>query len=128
LTHAIERPSWSTEVVDRPRILVLVEPYVFASVIGDVLRARGTYDVFVPDLRVEEAVSGRHFAGAITSVPISTAIADYVLELPDAFESPVRITGSGQTTFVSVRVDHPIEDAVDALDHLVLGPSSGRGC
>ena len=32
-------------------ILVLVEPYVFASVIADALRTRGAYDVVAPDLR-----------------------------------------------------------------------------
>ena len=111
--------------MDRPVILVLVEPYVFASVIGDALRARGTYDVVSPDLRMEERPSGRHFAGAITSLPVSPAIADVVVELPDTFERPLRVTAGDQVAFVTVRIDHPIDDAVDALDQLVLGPSSG---
>ncbi|MGH9084427.1 MAG: hypothetical protein ACRDYW_03145 [Acidimicrobiales bacterium] len=110
--------------MDRPVILVLVEPYVFASVIVDVLRARDRYDVVAPDLRTEERPSG-HFAGAITSLPVSAELADVVVELPDSFEKPLRITTGDRVVLVAVRIDRPIEDAVDALDQLVFGPSSG---
>lgn len=102
-------------------MIVLAVPHVFATLIAEALRARATYDVSVPDLRVGEWPHGGRYDAAITSMPVSTEVADVVMELPDAFDRPVRITAGGVTVELAVHVERPIEDALDALDRFVLG-------
>jgi hypothetical protein len=106
-------------------VVVLAVPYVFASVIADALRARGTYEVLAPDLRVDELPAG-HFDAAITSMPVSMDIADVLIELPDSFEHPVKITTRELSVHVAVHLDRPIEDALDTLDQYLFGPEHER--
>lgn len=104
----------------RPSVVVLATPHVFASIIADALRRRGTYDVVAPDLRVEEWPQGQRFDAAITSMPVSREVADVVMELPDTFERPLRITVRDVTVEIPVHVERPIDDALDALDRFLL--------
>ena len=114
-------PPWSTQVVPAPTVIVLAMPHVFASLIADALRDRGTYDVVVPDLRIEEWHQGTRFDAAITTMPVSSEIADVVIELPDTFERPLRIRTGDVTVEVPVHIDRAVEDAIDALDRIVFG-------
>lgn len=109
----------------RPSVVVLAVPHVFASIIADALRARGTYEVVAPDLRVEDLPKGR-FDAAICSMPVSTEIADVVIQLPDSFEQPIKITTQDVTVMVAVHIERPIEDALETLDRFVLGPEHER--
>jgi len=107
--------------VARPSVVVLAVPHVFATLIADALRERGTYEVTAPDLRLGEWPHDQRHDAAITSMPVSGEIADVVMELPDTFDRPLKITVGDVCVEVAVHVDRPIEDALDALDRFVLG-------
>ena len=103
-----------------PTVVVLAVPHLFASLIADALRERGTYEVVVPDLLVDDLPLGRRYDAAITSMPVSREIADIVIELPDTFERPLKITIGDVTVLETVHIERPIEGALAVLDRALL--------
>lgn len=113
-------PRGPLVAVAAPTVVVLAVPHLFASLIADALRERGTYEVVVPDLLVDDLPLGRRYDAAITSMPVSREIADVVIELPDTFERPLKITIGDVTVLETVHIERPIEGALAVLDRVLL--------
>lgn len=109
----------------RPAVLVLAVPHDHAVEIGDALRARDAYEVVVPDIAAGEAPpADRHFEGLISTMAVPGHVADVVIELPHGLDRPLTVTTGGISVWMAASVDHPIDDAINALDGVLLSDVS----
>ncbi len=106
--------------VPRRAVLVVAVPHVCASALAYYLRQGDMYDVHAPDVASGEALPGHRFDAVVTTVPVPEAVSDVVIELPQSFNGPVRVTVDGLTFPVSVSESHPIEDVARLLRRYVV--------
>ena len=110
----------SLTCVSRPVVLVVAIPYLGATVLGDLLKQRGGYDVVVPDFSAGESAASTDFDAVLTTVPVSPDSAPIVIELPWDWETPVRVTVNEITEELEVTSADPIGEVFDVLDDRIF--------
>lgn len=110
----------SLTCVPRPVVLVVAIPYLGATVLGDLLKQRGGYDVVVPDFSVGESAATTDFDAVLTTLPVPPNSAPVVIELPWNWETPVRVTVNDITEELEVTSADPFGEVFDVLDDHIL--------
>jgi hypothetical protein len=90
--------------MNRPRILILAAPYVYATGLAACLRLEDTCDVVVPDLD-GGATPSRHLYDVVVTTAVAAAAGaldgvagDIVITLPAvSWATPILVRGAGET-------------------------------
>jgi hypothetical protein len=101
-------------------VLVVAVPRVCASALAFSLEQEDAYDLYAPDVASGEALPARRFDAVVTTVPAPEALGDVVIELPESFDRPLRVSVHDVTFPVIVSELHPIEDVTELLHRYVL--------
>ncbi len=105
--------------MSRPVVLVVALPYVGATALAQLLAQR-EYDVVVPDVGLGEEPPSVSFDAVLTTLPIGDCAARVVVELPQTWNMPVRVTVDGVTEGLDASESDPITDVLEFLDRHVL--------
>ena len=105
---------------NRPRVLVLAEPYLYATALADCLGHDGAFEVFAPDLASGQTAQRLAYDALITAGVVSDIPVDVVIDLPDgSFAEPVVITVDGITVPVYLDQRRPLDALVRLLHRYI---------
>jgi len=104
----------------RARVLVLAEPYLYATALAECIGHDGAFEVFTPNLAAGETARRRAYDAMITAGAVSDIPADVVIDLPDgSFAEPVVITVDGVTVPLYLDQRRPLDALVRLLHRYV---------
>ena len=99
-------------------VAVVVFPYLYATALERMLRARG-FEVDAPDVMVEEWVPTKQYDVVLTTLPLDVEGGWFEVSLPDDYCHPVKVSAGGVAVELMLTSPDPIEDLLRVVDRLV---------